>query len=175
MNLGPALAALWKRYWPHLLVGGAVVALILGLVIQSFRLSATQGALAAEKAARKADTAVFARAQSEAAQMALAAKLKKETEDVRKADAADARAADLAVRYRSLSLQYAQAQRAASVQHLSGATETASGGDGPDRSAVLPLGQLMIPEADAFICAGNQARLEAVREWALGLSASPPQ
>lgn len=171
MNLRKFLTGSFLAHWK--LIGVALLLAVIG--IQQMRVVGLKSSLTAEKTGRAADRASYERAQAEATANALADKMKKDQDNARKADEADARADDLAVRYRSLSLQYAQAQRAASVQHLSSPAETTTRGNGPDRSPVLPLGQLMIPEADAFICATNQARLEAVRDWTLSLSAQKPQ
>lgn len=165
MNLLPFAMGVFRGHWKLILGGG----LVLALIIQTFRLQATEGALSAEKASRAADRSSYERAQAQATVDAYAAKLKKENEDARKADAADARATAVAADYHAAVLRLASAQRAASEGHLPESTETATGSDRSDRNTVLPVGQLMIPEADAFICAGNQARLEAVREWALNL------
>lgn len=165
MNLLPFSLSLLRRFWPALVAG----ALVLAIIIQTFRLQATEGALSAERAGRVADRSSYERARAEATTNALAAKIETEKKHEVEREKADARAADLGEQRHAAVLRYQATQRAASVQHLPGATETASGSDRSDRSALLPLGQLMIPEADAFICANNQARLEAVREWALGL------
>lgn len=165
MNLHAFSIAFLRGHW-KLLLG---VGLALLLIVQTFRLQATEDTLSAEKAGRAADRSGYKRAQAEATTNALAAKVKKEAENDRKADAADVRADDYAARYRALSLRYAAAQRAAGSPDLPSPAETTQGSDGPGGPAVIPSGSILIPQADALICADGIARLQAGHEWALGL------
>ena len=165
MNLPAFPIAFLRSHW-RLLVS---VGLILLLIVQTFRLQNTQAALEAERAGRTADRSEYRRAQAEATANALADARKKEAEDAKKANAADVRADDLAARYRALSLQYAAAQRSASGEHLSVPAQAAESPDSPGGSPVLSQGLILIPQADALICADGIARLQAGHEWALGL------
>lgn len=146
--------------------GVMIAALAIFATIQTFRLSATQDALQAEKSGRRADATNYARAQAEATAIALSAKMKKEAEYAAHAEQADARADDLGQRYHAAVLRYQAAQRSGRATDLPGTTESAQSPDGPGGSAVIPLGNILIPEADAFVCATNTARLEAAHEWA---------
>ena len=165
MNLLPFSLSLLRRFWPALVAGG----LVLAIIVQTFRLQATEGALSAEKAGRAADRSSYERAQAQATVNALADKLKKDAENAKLADAADARADALAVRYRALSVQFANAQRAASGSHLPGTAQATESPDSTSGAAIVPVGSILIPEADALICSTNQGRLEVAHEWALGL------
>lgn len=166
MNLLPFAASILRGHW-KLIVAGLLLAL---LGAQTLRVASLKSSLRAEQAARKADRASYETAQAQAAVDAYAAKVKKEAEDAKKADAADARYADLSRQYRAAVLRYGTAQGHASKTDLPGTTETAQGSDRPGGPAVIPQGSILIPQADALICSDNTARLEAVREWALGLN-----
>lgn len=169
MNLIPFAIGLVKDHWRVALI--AIV--LLALTIQTFRLSATQSALQAEKSSRRADATNYARAQAEATAIALSAKMKKEAEYAAHAEQADARADDLGERYHAAVLRYQAAQRSGRATDLPGTPESAQSADGSGGSAVIPLGNILIPEADAFVCATNTARLLAARDWALALEAQP--
>ena len=162
MNALPFALSTLRAHWK--LIGAAF--LLLALIIQTFRLSATEGALSAERAGRQADRATYEKAQAQATAEALSAKLKKDAENAQKAEQADSRYADLSQQYRAAVLRYQAAQRQASGTDLPSATESAESGDGPGGSPVLPVGSILIPENDAFVCGENTARLQAVREWA---------
>lgn len=165
MNALPFALSTLRAHWK--LIGAAF--LLLALITQTFRLSATEGALSAEKAGRQADLATYEKVQAQATADALSAKLKKDAENAQKAEQADQRYADLRARYDSR-LRAKAAQREAGSADMSISTESAESSDGPGRGAVFPVGTILIPEDDAFICATNTARLQAVREWALSLS-----
>lgn len=153
-----------------IIAAGVLIAILtIFATIQTFRLSATQGALQAEKSGRRADATNYARAQAEATAIALSAKMKKEAEYAAKAEQADARADDLGDRYHAAVLRYQAAQRSGRATDLPGTTESAESADGSGGSPVIPLGNILIPEADAFVCASNTGRLQAAREWALAL------
>ncbi|WP_257540985.1 hypothetical protein [Sphingobium sp. CFD-1] len=166
MNALPFALSFLRAHWKP--IGAAF--LLLALIIQTFRLSATEGALSAEKAGRRADHAAYEKAQAQAAADALSAKLKKDAENAQKAEQADQRYADLSQQYRAAVLRYQAAQREAGSADLSIPAESPESGDGPGRGAVFPVGSILIPENDAFICATNTARLQAVREWAASLT-----
>ena len=166
MNLPLFSLSLLKWHW-KLIVGALLLA---ALGVQTLRVAGLKSSLTAEKAGRTADRLSYEKAQAEATANALSNKLKVETENAKKADVADSRADDLAARYRALSLQYASAQRAAGKADLPSPAQGAESSDGPGRPSLVPQGSILIPQADALICATNTARLEAVREWALSLS-----
>lgn len=165
MNLIPFSLSILRGNW-KLLLG---VGLALLLIVQTFRLTATEGALSAEKAGRAADRSSYERAQAEATASALSNKIKVEAQYVQKADAADTRADDLAAKYRALSLRYQAAQSGAGHSDLSVAAQAAQNPDRSGGSTVIPQGTIMIPQVDALICADGIARLQAGHEWALGL------
>lgn len=165
MNLIPFALSAVRQHWRIALI--AIV--LLALTIQTFRLSATQSALQAEKSGRRADATNYARAQAEATAIALSAKMKKEAEYAAHAEQADARADDLGQRYHAAILRYQAAQRSGRATDLPGATESTQSADGPGGSPVIPFGNILIPEADAFVCATNTGRLQAARDWALPL------
>jgi len=165
MNLRKFLTSGFLAHWR--LIAAAILLALLG--VQALRVAGLESSLNAERAGRKADHLSYENAQAQAAVDAYAAKIRKETEDAKKADAADSRADDLAARYRALSLQYASAQRAAGKPDLSGPAKASQGPDSTSGAPVIPLGSILIPEADAVICATNQGRLEVAHEWALGI------
>jgi hypothetical protein len=165
MNAIPFALSTLRAHWK--LIGAAF--LLLCLIIQTFRLSATEGTLSAEKAGRRADRASYEKAQAQAAAEALSAKLRKDAENAQKAEQADSRYADLSQQYRAAVLRYQAAQRQASGIDLPSATESAESSDEPGGGAVIPVGSILIPENDAFICGTNTARLQAIREWAMSL------
>lgn len=165
MNLLPFSLSILRGNWKLLLGSG----LVLLLIVQTFRLQATEGALSAEKAGRAADRSSYEHAQAEASANALSNKLKIEAQYVQKADAADTRADDLAAKYRALSLRYQAAQSGASNAHLPRPAETAESSSRPGGNPVVPSGSILIPQADALICADGIARLQAAHEWALSL------
>lgn len=161
----PSVLAAIRDHWKLALF--AILALF--TTIQTFRLQSTQGALQAEKSGRRADAASYAQAQAEAAAIALSAKMKKEAEYAAKAEQADARAYDLGQRYHAAVLRYQAAQRSGRATDMPGTAQSAESSDGPGGSPVIPLGNILIPENDAFVCATNTARLQSAREWALSL------
>lgn len=165
MNLIPFALSAVRQHWRIALI--AIV--LLALTIQTFRLSATQSALDAETAGRRADATSYAQAQAEAAAIALTAKMKKEAEYAAKAEQADARVDDLGQRYHAAVLRYQAAQRAGRATDLPVAAESTESADRSSGSPVIPLGNILIPENDAFVCATNTARLQAAHEWALSL------
>lgn len=166
MSAASAVRANWKLI--------ATAGVILALSLYAWRLDSLRAGYKAdwqtEKAGRAADRSAYEKAQAQAAIDAYTAKIKKEAEDAKKADAADARYADLSEQYRAAVLRYQAAQRAAGGTNLSRPAEAPESGDRPGGPAIVPLGNILIPEADAFLCADHTARLQAVREWALYLT-----
>jgi len=165
MNLIPFTLDQLCRNWKLLLLATLAIA----LAFQTVRLSASRAALQAEKVQRQADHAEYAKAQSEAAQIALRAKIEKDAENVAKAEQADDRYAALSAQYRAAIVRAKAAQGTGRATDLPSASESAASVDRSGGSPVFPVGNILIPEADAFICATNTARLQAAREWAMGL------
>ena len=165
MNLRRFLTSGFLAHWQ--LIGLALLLAVIG--IQQLRVTGLKSSLTAEKAGRAADRSNYERAQAQAAIDAYAAKMETEKRHEAEREKADARAADLGRDYRAAVLRYQAAQGSASKPHLPVSAETASGGNGPGGPAIVSPGNILIPEADAFTCATNTARLEAVREWALGI------
>ena len=165
MNLVPFFISLMRGHWK--LIAAAILLALLG--VQTLRVASLKSSLSAEKAGRLADRETYKRAQMEATANAFSAKIKKEAEDAKKADAADARYADLSGQYRAAVLRYQAAQREAGQADLPQSPKGSASSDGPGGPSIVPTGAILIPQADALICATNTARLEAVREWALGI------
>jgi len=165
MNLRKFLTSGFLAHWK--LIAAAILLALLG--VQTLRIAGLKSSLSAEKAGRLADRETYKRAQMEATANAFSAKIKKEAEDAKKADAADARYADLSQQYRAAVLRYQAAQREAGKADLPQSPESPASGDRPGGPSLIPQGSILIPQADALICATNTARLEAVREWALSL------
>ncbi|SHL96482.1 hypothetical protein SAMN05518668_104352 [Sphingobium sp. YR657] len=162
-------AAFLRRYWPQTLAVLAFALLVIAATVQTFRLQSAVAELETERLGRASDRKDYQRAQAEATADALSAKMKKEAEYAAKADEADARYADLSGQYRAAVLRYQAAQRAVGGTDLPSAAEATQSRDGSGGGAVIPAGDILIPQADALICAENTARLEAVRAWALSI------
>lgn len=163
----PFSIGLFRDHWKLALF--AILALF--ATIQTFRLQSTQAALQAEKHARRADHAEYARAQADAAAIALTAKIEKEAEYAAKADEADRNADALSERYRLAVLRVAAAQHPGSATDMPRTAEASESVDRPGAAAIVPLGNILIPEADVMICAVNQARLESAHDWAMTIAA----
>jgi hypothetical protein len=166
VNLLPFALSFARTHWRAALILAAALA----IVVQTFRLSATQASLEAERAGRQSDRDTYARAQAEATSAALSAKLETEALNARKSQEADRRYADLSGQYRAAVLRYQAAQRASGSAHLPEPADATQGADGPGEGADVSFGSILIPQGDALICAENQARLEAAHEWAAGLA-----
>ena len=168
MNFIPWALSLGRTYWREA-IGGA---LLIALAVTALSLHVARSERDAAISGRAADRAAYTAAQETARSNALAAAAKKDAENAKKADNADARYADLSAQYRAISLRYAAAQSAARHANLSAAakgTESANRSGGP---SVVPSGNILIPQADALICADNTARLQAAHEWAVSLNES---
>lgn len=161
------LAAILRRYWPQALATLAIALLVIFATVQTFRHQSAVAELETERLGRASDRKDYQRAQAEATANALSDKMKKESEYAAKADEADARYADLSGQYRAAVLRYQAAQRSANGTDLPRTAEAAQDADGSGESAVIPFGDILIPQGDALICAENTARLEAARHWAL--------
>lgn len=140
MNALPFALSTLRAHWK--LIGAAF--LLLALIIQTFRLSATEGALSAERAGRQADRASYEQAQAQATSAALSAKLKKDAENAQKAKQADSRYADLRARYDSR----LRAKAAGSAS--SGASAAAQGDNSGvhEAATAVPVAVQSLPEAD---------------------------
>lgn len=164
---GPAYAGLATlgRHWK--LIGIAVLLAAVG--IQQLRVTGLKSSLSACHAGRLADQESYKRAQAEATALAIAAKAKKEAEYEAEREKADLAAADLGERYRAAVLRYAAAQGKTGRADLSVPAKATEVANRSDRLTVFPVGQLMIPEEDAFKCGTITARLVSARGWALSL------
>lgn len=162
MNFIPWALSLGRTYWREA-VGCALLA---ALAVTTLLLHAARSERDAAIAGRAADRAAYVAAQEAARSNALADAAKKDAENVRKADAADARYADLSAQYRAISLRYSAAQSAAGHANMPAARQASESIDGPSGPSVLSSGSILIPQADALICADNTARLQAAHEWA---------
>lgn len=158
-----------RRYWPQVIAVLAFALLGIFATVQTFRHQSAVAELETERLGRASDRKDYQRAQAEATANALSDKMRKEAEYAAKAEEADARYDDLSRQYRAAVLRYQAAQRAAGGTDLPSTSKAAQGGDGPGGGAVIPVGDILIPQADALICADNTARLQAVRVWALSI------
>lgn len=154
----PLLPANWKA------IAGAVI--LLALVLQTFRLSATQSALETERTARKTDHAEYARAQAEAQSKALAQRAKDEAEYQEKADVADATIDDLRddLRARLLRPQAAQGPSVRTVAQAQG-----SGAGLPQEMPAPAAADSGSVQVSADILAGLSAYAIKAHEWGLSL------
>ena len=168
MNLIPWALSLGRTYWREA-VGGA---LLIALAVTALLLHVARSERDAAIAGRAADRAAYVAAQETARSNALAAAAKKDAENAKKADNADARYADLSAQYRAISLRYAAAQSATGRANLPASPKGTESADRPGGLAVIPSGNILIPQADALICADNTARLQAAHEWAVSLNES---
>lgn len=162
MNLIPWALGIARTYWREA-IGGAS---LLALAVTALLLHAARSERDAAIAGRAADRSAYVAAQETARSNALAAAAKKDAENVKKADDADARFANLSAQYRAISLRYSAAQSVAGQSRLPAAAKSTESPDRPGGLAVIPQGSILIPQADALICADNTARLQAAREWA---------
>jgi len=166
------IGLLLARWRLPLSIAAAVAAF--GLIAASWHY---RSAYHAEKALRRADRASYANAQTEAARIAREALLHQEHTYVTKAQETDhvyqAKLTDADRRARA----YIGANRVrgqAAAGNVSGAIASAqgSGAQGADRSSAAP-GMVAVTAADIGVCTDNTTRLEAAREWALGLESRP--
>lgn len=165
MNLPLFAIGVLRAHWK--LIGLALLLAVIG--VQQLRVTGLKSSLSAEKAGRLADRKEYERAQMEATAKAYAAKIKTEKAHEAEREKADLAAAHLGKQYRAIVLRYADAQRAGSGTNLPQPAEAAESTDRSGGYSVLPVGQLMIPQADALICADGIARLVSARDWALSL------
>lgn len=141
--------------------GGLAVALALSLAwgarVDSLR--------AQHKAALETTIARYEAAQAKAQSDFDAKIAAMQAENRRLNDDADRKAADATIVYRDRVVRLPAAP-ASCVAGSAGvpAGDVPQSNNGPGRDSVI------LERADALICATNTARLEAVREWALGMS-----
>ena len=169
MNLLPFLFAVARRYWKVALLA----VLVLALIVQTFRLDATQARLEAESAARARDWSEYARAQAEAESEALSQKLKTEAEYARNAENAQLSYDRLRERFDGL----VRAQAARSAPGRTDLPRPATAAGVPALAAEgsgVPFGSIIVSVDDALICADNSAYALAAHQWAMGLSGVKP-
>lgn len=165
MNALPFLLDVARRYWKVALLA----VLVLALIVQTFRLDATQARLEAESAARARDWSEYARAQAEAESEALSHKLKTEAEYARNAENAQVAYDRLRERFDGLvrakvaggSSGRADLPRPAAPSSIPALAAEGSG---------VPFGSIVLSVDDALICADNSAYALAAHQWAMGLS-----
>lgn len=159
------------------ITGGLLIALAfvsLGWYIDNTKLSACQ-------AGRKADKALYEKAQSDAKVLHLEALRKKEKEYVDKAKKADADYGTLSAKYNESIRLYVDAQgkarRASPSAGSSGPEGTHRPGENPFVSPTdfaqteLDITEVaVVPVSDLVTCGENTARLVIARDWALGLN-----
>lgn len=162
--LAPAIAFA-RGNWKLIGVGALVVALALTYAWGS----AGWRKADREQAAHETTKRDYAQAQKDA-QAAFDAKYAALlTQNRRLNDAADKKVADTTIVYRDRVIRL---PTAAATCYPDSAEMSATGvPKSPDRSrAEAELSdRVVIPRDDALICADNTARLEAVREWSLGM------
>jgi hypothetical protein len=133
----------------------AAAVAVFGLIVASWHY---RHAYHAEKALRKADRAAYAAAQSEATN---------EADKSYRAELADARSA--ADRY--IAGHRVRSTFASSAGRAPSSAEGDRAGS-PDRAGTAP-DMVAVTAGDIQVCTINTTRLEAAREWALGLKISP--
>lgn len=169
MSALPFLLDVARRYWKVALLA----LLVLALIVQTFRLDATQARLEAESAARARDWSEYARAQAEAESEALSHKLKTEAEYARNAENAQIAYDRLRERFDGL----VRAKVAGGSPGRADLPRPAAPASIPSLAAEgsgVPFGSIVLTVADALICADNSAYALAAHQWALGLSEGQP-
>lgn len=143
----------------------------LGWYITNARLTAAKSEVTTQKSLRKKDRAQYQAAQKEAEARAYQQKQRIERENNERAKKADQDYNDLLSKYNAALVRYRSAQRSASRSDLPRSSDSSESGDRPSESSELFENSepVIIPFEDAKICAENTARLEAVRDWAIGI------
>lgn len=168
------VSKLWGRIRDYVTIGLAVTTLACGAgwYITDLKLDAAVSG-------RAADRAAYAQAQAEYEAKALREKEEIERKNREEAKKADAAYNDLLGKYRTNLVRYQAAQRQSSRPNLSVAPGTSDGDYRSRRSPQLPAPEylvdrriivedsVIIPMADAEICAVNTARLIVTRDWVL--------
>jgi len=162
VNLLPFALSAIRQHWRV----GLFAIVMLALTIQTFRLSATQNALQAEKSGRRADATNYARAQAEATNMALTQRVRDESEYQEKADAVDATIDDLRGRLRAALVRPKAA--ASSAGRADCAPESGDPGL-PQEMSTTATGDSGSVQVSADIMAGLAAYAIKAHEWALSL------
>jgi hypothetical protein len=160
------LLALFARWRSGIPIAAVMAALGLVLALIHYR-----GAYQAEQALRRADQQAYVNAQAQAALIAEAALRSAQTRYKEKADEADARHETALADARSRASAYIDRMRLkTAARPASTAIASAQGGGAQSavRSGAAP-DMVAISAADIDVCTINTARLEAAREWALGL------
>jgi len=156
------LLPLWVKFRDYVTVGllGATLVAGAGWYVTSLRLEACESNT--EKIVART-----AQVQAEATAAAIEDKNRIEQEYRERAEQTDAELASVLARYNASLLRYAnRGTTCAPATAPSGSPESS---DGPSESPELPTDFVTISYADAGICAENTARLQVVREWAIGL------
>lgn len=148
-------------------IGGLLIAVgvtTLGWVITDARLDAcTSG--------RKADKALYQKAQADAEVLWMKAIKVKEKEYEAKANKADEAYGTLAGKYNDAIRLYAAAQGRSRVAPTSPGSDGAASDNRPSEDTeFLEVREVVVPVGDLAICAENTARLVIARDWALGLN-----
>jgi len=162
MNALPFPLSTLRAHWK--LIGAAF--LLLALIIQTFRLSATEGALSAEKAGRRADRASYEKAQAQATAEALSAKLKKDAENAQAAQTADAG-------YNALRERYDRLLRVKAADRSSGRTIAPAEGYAPSVHESAPAmldGFRPLPESDWLKLPALQSYADQCFNWSMSLA-----
>lgn len=147
-------------------IAGVLAALGLVLALIHYR-----GAYQAERALRRADREAYANAQAQAALIAQAALRSAETRSKEKAVEADVRHETALADARRRASAYIDRMRLqAAARPSSAAIASAQGGGAQSAGRTGAASDMVaISAADIDVCTINTARLEAAREWALGL------
>ena len=145
---------------------GVQTYITIGLLVATLAASAgwyvTGLRLDACKAGRTADRASYHQAQAEATTLAIIAKAAEEKRNEERRQKADEDYRALSAKYHDALGLYKAAVRKASKPDLPGQAPAPGGSDGPG-------GYTLVPDGDLVICAMNTARLQVVRDWAVGL------
>jgi hypothetical protein len=160
-------ARLYGRFSGYL-CGGLAIALAitsLGWYVSDKNLDACQ-------AGRKADKAMYEKAQADALAEHLLAIRKKEKEYADKAKKADADYDALVRKYNDAVRVYVtstQGKASGTIAPAYGGSTEGDNGPGED-TEFLAVREVVVPTGDLLICAENTARLMIARDWALGLN-----
>jgi hypothetical protein len=152
----------------------AAAVAVFGLIVASWHY---RSAYHAERALRRADRAAYTQAQAEATRIAYDALRAAETRSQIKAKEADHEHALALADARSATDRYIAAHRVrgqavAGVASPAIASAESGGAQNSDRSSSAP-DMVAVTAGDIQVCTINTTRLEAAREWALGLKISP--
>jgi len=163
---------LWGRLRDYVTLGLLATTLVAsaGWYITDLHLDTAEATIEQVEALRVSDRETYARAQAEFEVRALENKQRIEQENRERAEQADREYTALLERHRASLLRYRESPAAGSTSSpgdLSGSPASSTSPDGPSESADFSTVRILY--TDAEICTENTARLEAAREWALGL------